>query len=87
LDRVPPAYVYSRLQRQLQQSPQLSAVFGELTRQVGQALPDFGQCLAMDGKALASYAQPPLVPGRQRLPQRAVRADGGSGPAGDSGPG
>ena len=59
LDRVPPACVYSRLQRQLQQNPQLSAMFVELTRQLGQLLPDFGQCLAMDGKALASYAQPP----------------------------
>lgn len=59
LDRVPPASVYSRLQRQLQQSPQLGALFVELTRQLGQALPDFGQCLALDGKAIASYAQPP----------------------------
>jgi len=56
---IPPAPVYSRFLRQLRgQLDKLQAVFEQLTRQLGEELPDFGQCLALDGKAIASHARP-----------------------------
>ena len=66
--QVPPASTYTRLLKKLLEMPEeLEAMFDELIRDLQQELPDFGQTLAMDGKAIRSAAR--------RAPKK-TRADG-----------
>lgn len=58
LDRVPPSYVYSRfLKKLLKQKKAIKGMFDTLVSQLSEALPDFGKDLAMDSKAIDSYAR------------------------------
>lgn len=55
---VPPAYVYSRfLKRLFEHSTEVQAIFDGLRQRCVEQLPGFGQRLAGDGKAIASYAR------------------------------
>jgi hypothetical protein len=59
-DAVPPAWVYSRFQRSLSQCAALvEAMFHDLVEQLKTQLPDLGTHLAIDGKALPSFGNPP----------------------------
>jgi hypothetical protein len=56
--QVPPPWVYSRFLDSLQEySDELEGVLGAVIEQVSAELPDFGQSLAVDGKALNSAAR------------------------------
>lgn len=55
---VPPAWVYSRFLKKLMARQELlEAMFNRLVEELAQQLPDFGRILAIDGKALASFAR------------------------------
>lgn len=57
-DAVPPAWVYTRfLKLLMQQAVQVEAIFERLVERLGQELPDFGQVLAIDGKAIETHAR------------------------------
>ena len=56
---VPPAWVYTRFLKKLMRlQGEIDWMFDELVEDLRRELPDLGQCLAMDGKALASVARP-----------------------------
>jgi len=58
LDAVPPAYVYTRFLRLLLRHADLvEAIFDDLIEQLRVLLPDFGRHLAMDGKAIETFAR------------------------------
>ena len=58
IDAVPPAYVYSRFMKKLfRHEEQIKAIFETLVEQLGDILPDFGKSLAIDGKAIPSFAK------------------------------
>ena len=62
LDAVPPAYIYSRFLRLLIKHTELiNGMFDELVEQLRQILPDFGRILALDGKAIETFARPRKV--------------------------
>jgi len=66
--QVPPANTYSRLLKKLVGMPEeVEAMFDGLIRQLQEELPDLGEVLAMDGKAVRSVAR--------RAPKRS-KADG-----------
>lgn len=59
LGRVPPSWVYSRFLKTLLKYPaKVEAVFDRLVATLTELLPDFGQRLAFDGKAIESHANP-----------------------------
>ena len=69
---VPPSSTYTRfLKRLMEQREEVEAVFDELVEQLRAELPDLGQMLALDGKALRSVARRPsklsTVDGRRDL--------------------
>jgi len=69
---VPPSSSYTRfLKRLMEQREEVEAVFDELIEQLRAELPDLGQMLALDGKALRSVARRPsklsTVDGRRDL--------------------
>ena len=69
---VPPAWVYSRfLKKLMARQPLLEAMFNRLVEELTKQLPDFGRILAIDGKAIASFAR-----GRKRQEGKAVKPDG-----------
>ena len=52
-DAIPPAWAYSRfLKVILRHSKEMVEIFQQLVGEVGEALPDFGEDLALDGKKL-----------------------------------
>lgn len=54
---VPPAYVYSRFMKKLiDHEEDIEAMFERLVEQIREVLPDFGKTLAIDGKAIQSFA-------------------------------
>lgn len=56
--QVPPAWVYTRFLNKLKtHEDQIKAMFDPLVQELRQLLPDFGKHLAMDSKAIASYAR------------------------------
>jgi len=70
-EAVPPAWVYSRFLKKLMARQQLLEVmFNRLVEELRQHLPDFGRILAIDGKAIASFAR-----GRKRQTAK-VKPDG-----------
>jgi len=69
---VPPAWVYSRfLKKLMARQKLLEAMFNWLVEELTGHLPDFGRVLAIDGKAVASYAR-----GRKRQAAKEVKPDG-----------
>lgn len=57
-DQVPPPWVYTRfLRRLLRHSHSIEAIFDELVQQIAVLLPDFGKHLAIDSKAISSFAK------------------------------
>ena len=55
---VPPAWAYTRfLHRLMDQAPLLDAMFDTLVERLGTLLPHFGERLAMDSKAIGSFAK------------------------------
>ena len=58
-DAVPPAWAYSRfLKVLLRHSKEVGGIFRQLVGALGEALPDFGEELALDGKKLPSFGNP-----------------------------
>lgn len=58
LEAVPPAYVYSRFMKKLmKQEAVIEGMFHTLVEQLFEVLPDFGKDLAIDSKAIHSYAR------------------------------
>jgi hypothetical protein len=58
IEAIPPSYVYSRFLRKLLANQDLiSKMFHELVEECRELLPDFGQTLAIDGKAISSFAK------------------------------
>jgi hypothetical protein len=56
---IPPAWVYSRfLKVILRHSKELGEMFRQLVGAISEAVPDFGEELAMDGKHISSYENP-----------------------------
>lgn len=56
-DTVPPAYVYSRFMKKLFiHEEEIEIMFQILVSQICEVLPDFGKSLAIDGKAISSFA-------------------------------
>ena len=56
---VPPSYVYTRFLGQLLKNYELvEQIFDDLVESLRKVLPDFGCILAMDGKAIETYAKP-----------------------------
>lgn len=54
---VPPAYVYSRFMKKLfLHEKEIEGIFQTLVSQISEVLPDFGKSLAIDGKAIPSFA-------------------------------
>lgn len=54
---VPPPYVYSRFMKKLiDKELEIEAMFQTLLDQISEVLPDFGKSLAIDGKAIQSFA-------------------------------
>lgn len=59
LNRVPTSWAFSRFLTKLIIRPEeIEAIFNELVRQLTELLPDFGETLAGDGKAIATHARP-----------------------------
>ncbi|MDY0404254.1 transposase [Virgibacillus sp. 179-BFC.A HS] len=55
--KVPPSYVYSRFMKKLiDNEDEIEAIFLTLVEQISEVLPDFGKSLAIDGKAIPSFA-------------------------------
>ncbi|WP_246476802.1 transposase [Salicibibacter cibi] len=58
LHNVPPAYVYTRfLKKLLAHESKVEAIFETMVEQLSDLLPDFGKSLAIDGKAVESFAK------------------------------
>lgn len=58
LGAVPPAYIYSRFLRLLiKHAEQIDEMFDDLVEQLREALPCFGRILALDGKAIETFAR------------------------------
>jgi len=58
LGAVPPAYIYSRFLRLLiKQAELIDEMFDDLVEQLREALPGFGRILALDGKAIETFAR------------------------------
>jgi len=58
LDAVPPAHVYSRfLGLLLKHDESMNMMFDDLVEQLRELLPSFGRILAMDGKAIETFAR------------------------------
>jgi len=56
--QVPPASTYTRLLKKLMDMPEeIEAMFDGMVKELQELLPDFGQTLAMDGKAIRSAAR------------------------------
>ena len=56
--QVPPASTYTRLLKKLMDMPEeIEGMFEGLVKELQELLPDFGQTLAMDGKAIRSVAR------------------------------
>lgn len=56
--QVPPPWVYTRfLKNVIEHETMIDEMFDELVQQIGKVLPDFGTHLAMDSKALSSFAK------------------------------
>lgn len=56
-NKVPPAYVYSRFMKKIiDHEEEINAMFETLVQQLYEVLPAFGKSLAIDGKAIPSYA-------------------------------
>ncbi|EGL82403.1 transposase IS4 family protein [Caldalkalibacillus thermarum TA2.A1] len=56
--QVPPAWAYTRFfQKLLHHADLIQDMFNQLVQELRQLLPDFGKHLAMDSKAIASYAR------------------------------
>lgn len=54
---IPPSYVYSRFMKKLfDHEEEIDAMFRTLVEQISEVLPDFGKSLAIDGKAIQSFA-------------------------------
>lgn len=57
-NQVPPSWVYTRfLKSLLGHESMIEEMFDQLVQQIGEVLPDFGKHLAMDSKAIASFAK------------------------------
>ncbi len=57
-NQVPPSWVFTRFLKSLKDhESMIEAMFDRLVRQIGEVLPDFGRHLAMDSKAVASFAK------------------------------
>ncbi|MCF6093924.1 transposase, partial [Microaerobacter geothermalis] len=57
-DKVPPSWVYTRFMKSLmEQEPLIEEIFDRLVQQIGEVLHDFGKHLAMDSKAISSFAK------------------------------
>ena len=57
-NQVPPSWVYTRFLKSLMgHESMIEAMFDRLVRQIGEVLPDFGKRLALDSKAVASFAK------------------------------
>ncbi len=57
--KYPKSYTFTRFFKNLvKHQEEVSSVFEKLVDQVGEALPDFGKSLAIDGKALPSHGNP-----------------------------
>ncbi len=57
-DQVPPAWVYTRfLKRLMGHADRIERIFDELVRQIATVLPGFGEHLAIDSKAIPSFAK------------------------------
>ena len=86
--KVPPAWSYTRfLKKLLKHEKQIDAIFDRLVKELSEILPDFGKQLAIDSKAIASFAkgknQKQTADGRRdtdadygRKEYRGVREDG-----------
>lgn len=58
-EAIPPAWAYTRFLKVIRGHPeQLDGMFRQLVGEIGEALPDFGVDLAMDGKKLPSFGNP-----------------------------
>lgn len=56
--KVPPSWVYTRfLKKLIKQREQIEEIFDDLVEQIQQLLPEFGKHLAIDSKAISSYAK------------------------------
>lgn len=56
--KVPPAWTYTRfLKNLLRHEEQIDAIFDRLVKELSEILPDFGKQLAIDSKAIASFAK------------------------------
>lgn len=56
--KIPPAWVYTRfLKKLLKHKEQIDVMFERLVEQITDILPDFGKQLAIDGKAIPSFAK------------------------------
>ena len=57
IDAVPPSYVYSRfLGKLIEHENEIKKIFNKLVEMITEKLPDFGELLAVDGKAISSRA-------------------------------
>lgn len=57
-DQAPPAWVYTRfLKRLMKHESMIEAMFERLVEELRDVLPDFGKHLAIDSKAIASFAK------------------------------
>lgn len=58
-NEVPPSWVYSRFfQKLFKHSDKVEAIFDKLVEEVREVLPDYGRCLAIDGKEIKTHAKP-----------------------------
>lgn len=57
METAPPAYVYSRLMKKIMHHEDaIETMFQAMVEEIRQLLPDFGKSLAVDGKAIPSFA-------------------------------
>lgn len=57
-NQVPPSWVFTRFLKSLKDhESMIETMFDRLVRQIGEVLPNFGRHLAMDSKAVASFAK------------------------------
>lgn len=69
---VPPSWVYSRfLKKLMARQKLLESIFNRLVEELTKQLPDYGRILAIDGKAIASFAR-----GRKRETAKGIKPDG-----------
>lgn len=58
-NQVPTSWAFSRFLRKLmERANEIEAIFNELVRQLTELLPEFGETLACDGKAIDTHAKP-----------------------------